>query len=112
MIKFLKKDFNSIFLDFSFDFLFELAIRFINSTNKICRAIIGLVKHDPIRGLDGKESVLPTGLVWGPRTEAIFFNGQAAFLQLFDPQQNSMLFNVAITNQSNKNLSIIVSFQK
>lgn len=74
------------------------AIRFISSTNKINRAVLGLVKHDPIRGLEStepvKESVLPTGLVWDPRSEGIFFNAQAGFLQLFDPQQNSMMFNV------------------
>ncbi len=75
-----------------------LAIRFINSTNKINRAVLGMVKHDPIRGLPSteltKESVLPTGLVWDPRTQGIFFNAQAGFLQLYDPRQNSMIFNV------------------
>lgn len=76
-----------------------IAIRIIDSTNKINQAIFGgLVKHDPIRGLeDGeskKESVMPTGLVFDPRTQGIFFNSQAGFLQLFDPLRGSMIFNV------------------
>ncbi|XP_046642044.1 WD repeat-containing protein 75-like [Daphnia pulicaria] len=81
------------------------AIRIIDSTNKINRAIFGgLVKHDPIRGLeDGeskKESVMPTGLVFDPRTQGIFFNSQAGFLQLFDPLRSSMIFNMDIANRN------------
>ncbi|EFX78840.1 hypothetical protein DAPPUDRAFT_305112 [Daphnia pulex] len=80
------------------------AIRIIDSTNKINRAIFGLVKHDPIRGLeDGeskKESVMPTGLVFDPRTQGIFFNSQAGFLQLFDPLRDSMIFNMDIANRN------------
>jgi hypothetical protein len=57
-----------------------------------------LVKHDPIRGIEEteskKESVMPTGLVFDPRSQGIFLNAQAGFLQLFDPQKNSMIFNV------------------
>ncbi|XP_046645144.1 WD repeat-containing protein 75-like [Daphnia pulicaria] len=81
------------------------AIRIIDSTNKINRAIFGgLVKHDPIRGLeDGeskKESVMPTGLVFDPRTQGIFFNSQAGFLQLFDPLRSSMIYNMDIANRN------------
>jgi hypothetical protein len=57
-----------------------------------------LAKHGPIRGLEQteskKESVLPTGLVYDPRSHGIFLNSQAGFLQLYDPQRASMIFNV------------------
>ncbi|KAI9554716.1 hypothetical protein GHT06_019992 [Daphnia sinensis] len=80
------------------------AIRFIDSTNKINRAIIGLVKHDPIRGFADtepiKESVMPTGLVFDPRSRGIFFNAQAGFLQLYDPQKNSLIFNMDVANRN------------
>ncbi len=85
------------------------AIRFIEPTNKITRAILGLVKHDPIRLEDmnlvekdspdvckpsKRESVMPAGLVWDPRSRGILLNAQSGFLQLFDPHRHSMIFNV------------------
>lgn len=75
--------------------LCAIAIRFIDATKNITKAICGLVKHDPIRGLDGpKESVLPTGLVWDPRSKSVVLNAQAGFLQWFDPELDTMNFNV------------------
>ncbi len=70
------------------------AIRFVNGVNKITCAILGLMKHDPIRGLEGKESLMPVGLIWDPRSRGIFFNGQAGHLQLFDLEHSSVVFNV------------------
>lgn len=76
-------------------FLIALAIRFIDSTNKITKAICGLVKHDPIRGSKSpKESVLPAGLVWDSRCKCLVMNAQAGFLQWYDPELDTMSFNV------------------
>jgi hypothetical protein len=76
--------------------LYFSAIRFINGVNKLSHAILGVMKHDPIRGLEGVESLLPVGLVWDPRSRGIFFNGQAGHLQLFDLEHNSIIFNVIV----------------
>ena len=73
------------------------AIRFVDSARKIASAIVGFVKHEAISGEIGiKESVIPTGLVFEPRTGAFFLNAQAGSLQLFDAQRNSMIFSVII----------------
>ena len=86
------------------------AIRFIDPTNKVERAVVSLVKHDPIKALDESppdeaplglaESILPTGLVWDPRSRGVFLNGQAGFLQLFDPHRSTMLFNMDVANRN------------
>ena len=70
------------------------AIRFINGVNKLSHAILGVMKHDPISGLKGLESLLPVGLVWDPCSRGIFFNGQTGHLQLFDLEHSSIIFNV------------------
>jgi len=79
---------------------FDNAIRLIDGTNQITRAVVGLVKHDPIPEVEGKESILPTGLVWDPRSRGLFFNAQAGHLQLFDLERNSIIFNLDIANRN------------
>lgn len=83
-----------IFYHFS-PYLFS-AIRLINTNFKVERAIIAVIKHEPIHMLKGVDAILPTGLVRDNRTRSVFFNGQAGHLQLFNLDTNSIIFNVRI----------------
>lgn len=73
------------------------------------QAVVGLVKHKPIPNLEAKESILPTGLVWDPRSRGLFFNAQAGHLQLFDLERNSIIFNVCILKLVVRNLKSSLS---
>lgn len=76
------------------------AVRLIDGTNKVTQAVVGLVKHKAIPDLEARESILPTGLVWDPRSRGLFFNAQAGHLQLFDLERNSIIFNLDIANRN------------